>query len=110
MMPSLFIFALFIKNFIFLKILHVPKMKSVPENPSSKLTNVKSPVLVNVSSCLWISLALEGKFGGSEHILLTELHKTDFSLTINKQGNYLRIWEIIIRIEFPKHFDFIPDK
>ena len=110
MLPSLLIFALLTKNYASLNILHVPKMKSVPENPSSKLANVTSPVLVNISSCLWISLAVEGKFSGSGHILLTERSKTDFSFTMNKQGNYLRIWKIIIRIDFPKNIEFIPDK
>ena len=58
------ILSMLITSQLFIKILTTPKMDpdEVPEDASSWFSNVSSPVKMQLSSCLWMAIALE-QFG-----------------------------------------------
>ena len=75
-----------------------------PEDAFSRL-DVTSPVLMNISSCQWISIAFEDL----GVIWMSQEEMPYFSIAMAKEGRYIGIGRMSIRVEFPKNF-FIPDK
>ena len=99
--------SMLITSHLFIKILTTPKMDpdEVPEDASSWFSNVTSHVKMQISFCLWMSIAFE-KLGT---VWLSGKGEKDFGITMHDTGRYLRIGAAYIRFEFPKHF-FVPDK
>ena len=101
------IFSLLLSSRLFIKILTTPKTDSdeASEDAYSWLSNVSSPVMMNISSCLWMSIALENL----GNVWLSENETKYFGIVMHKTGRYVLIGGIYIRVEFPNNF-FIPDK
>ena len=101
------ILSLLITSHLFFKILTTPKFDSdeVPEEASSWFSNFSSHVTMNISSCHWMSIA----FKELGTVWISGNKTQNFGITIHDNGQYIEIWGVSIRFEFPKSF-FVPDK
>ena len=102
-----FIIFLLVKNKFCIKVFETPKMdkEEAPADASSRFINVRTPILTNISSCLWMSRALE-KFGA---VWVSKNERKYFGIRIYANGRFLDIGGNPFRVEFPKDF-FVPDK
>ena len=102
-----FMLSLFVKSHIFISVITIPKMDYNDDlaDAFSRFINVSTPVLTNISSCLWISLDFEDL--GS--VWLSENKTKYFTTSHFSMGKYLRMGGNSIRYEFPKDF-FVPDQ
>ena len=101
------IFSLFVKSHLFIKVFTTPKMDydEALSAAFSRFINVSTPVLTNISSCLWVSLAFEDL--GS--VWITENRSKYFMIELLSKARYLWIGGMSVRFEFPEDF-FIPDQ
>ena len=76
-----------------------------PTDAFSRFMNVSTPVLKNVSSCHWMSVAFE--YLGT--VWISENETKYFRIETHSNGRYAGIGKLIVRVEFPKGF-FVPDK
>ena len=96
---------LLVKSYLFIKILTTNKMDydDVTTDSFTRI-NVSTPVLSNISTCQWISMAFED-LGA---VWISENNKF-FDIIIKSAAKYLGIGKFSVRVEFPKDF-FVPDK
>ena len=101
------ILSMFITSHLFIKILTTPKIVSdeIPNNASFWFSNVNSHAMVNISSCLWMSIAFE-ELGT---VWVSGNKTKNFGINMHDTGRYINIGGFYTRFEFPKHF-FVPDK
>ena len=101
-----FILVLSLKHYLFLNIVRTPRFEEdkAPTESFSRLQNVSSPVLTNLSTCLWVSMDL-GDLG-----VIWSSEKAFFSVILRKKAKYIVIGGVYIRIDFPKAFFFTHEK
>ena len=101
------IFSLYVKSHLFVKVLTTPMMDNdkAPPDAFSRFINVSTPVLTNISSCLWISKAFED-LGA---VWISDNETEYFGIDMYIEGKYLRIGGNSVRFEIPTDF-FIPDQ
>ena len=102
-----FILFLLVKSQSCIKVLETPMMvyDKAPVDAFSRLINVKSSILTNISSCHWMSKTFENL--GS--IWISTNKPKYFGIWTYSSANYFDIGGNIIRVEFRKDF-FVPDK
>ena len=78
-----FILSLFVKKHSFIKVFTTPKLDYNDElaDAFSRYINVSTPVLTNISSCLWISLDFEEVKSRFTTTFLLKVEWTDARLT-----------------------------
>ena len=99
------IFSLLLKNHLFIKVSTTPKMDydEAPANAFSRFINVSTPVLTNITSCLWMSVAFEDLGAVWRNGNETEYFEIDMYFEVN----YLSIGGNPVIFDIPEHFSFL---
>ena len=103
---KIIILALCIQPHKFIKVLTTPKFAKgkAPSASFATLQNPSSPVLTKVSSCLWTSLYFE------DFAATWSSDNRYFGTLFQPDVKYFYVGHLSIRLIFPEHFPFTPEK